>query len=316
MTSAPFDVIVDGVTMSGRLALAGGASHGAARRATVAHGSILALHGHGMTSAYFDGPADPDQSLLTIGAAAGFNVWAPDRPGYGAARDVSIDTLRMERQGELMTAAMAQLATTIDVGGGWLLVGHSFGLKMALCMAANWPASNGAPELVGVAGAGTGVRYGFLVGAGMPQAQPGDVSAAFGPAALYPEGSFRRGVNPSCRMAPIPDGESAAWPEVFRSWAARISVPVRFTYGDHERLWPFDDDAFAELRAMLPNSPRVECNIQRGAGHNVSLSRVGGGYHRGVITFFAACLSSADAELVDKLRPTGESGVDGSVNGV
>ena len=93
----------------------------------------------------------------------------------------------------------------------------------------------------------------------------------WGPEHLYPSGTFASG-NLPLASSREPGSEAAAWPALLRSIASDIRVPLQFTYGDHERLWPIDDASLAELRALFTASPRVEIAIQRGAGHNVSLS--------------------------------------------
>jgi pimeloyl-ACP methyl ester carboxylesterase len=45
----------------------------------------VALHGGGARARYWDSPVDPEASLLRAGAAAGWQVVVPDRPGYGAS---------------------------------------------------------------------------------------------------------------------------------------------------------------------------------------------------------------------------------------
>ena len=49
----------------------------------------------------------------------------------------------------------------------------------------------------------------------------------------------------------IQASEAAAWPALLRSIAGDIRVPLQFTYGDHERLWPIDDASLAEVRALF-----------------------------------------------------------------
>ena len=67
-------VIVDGVPMSALIA------ESAEPKAV-----IVAIHGGGTTSVYFDCPGHPSYSLLRSGAAAEFTVVALDRPGYGSS---------------------------------------------------------------------------------------------------------------------------------------------------------------------------------------------------------------------------------------
>ena len=52
---------------------------------TAARALVVALPGGGLRAGYFHGVVDPDQSLLTLGAALGFATLALDRPGYGAS---------------------------------------------------------------------------------------------------------------------------------------------------------------------------------------------------------------------------------------
>lgn len=275
----PFELSLDGLTLSGLLAEPDGEPRAL----------LVALHGHGMTARYFAGPADPSLSLLELGAALGFAVWAPDRPGYGAAVDADPATFAMFPQAALLTDAIDRLAADRPVGAGCVLVGHSFGLKLALTMAA----SPGQVPLLGVDGSGSGLRYTFEPGRTPPVAEPGDVNASWGPRRLYPPATFERGVLPAAPMAPAPKHEVVVWPDDLRGFADRVRVPVRFTFGDHERLWVVDDDHFAALRDLFVASPRATVDVQPGAGHNVSLSHAGRAYHLKVLAFAEECVLAA-----------------------
>src|ERR1700751_2739659 len=87
---------VDGVTLSGWMAEPDGPPRAL----------VVALHGHGMTARYFTGPADPELSLLEVGAALGFLVWAPDRLGYGASVDTDLASFAMFHQAEFLHTAI------------------------------------------------------------------------------------------------------------------------------------------------------------------------------------------------------------------
>ena len=50
------------------------------------------------------------------------------------------------------------------------------------------------------------------------------------------------------------------------NYAPRITMPVRFTFGDHERMWPIDDESLRELRGLFTASRRVETFVQPDAG--------------------------------------------------
>src|SRR5262249_47201468 len=87
--------------------------------------------------------------------------------------------------------------------------------------------------------------------------------------------------------------EALVWPSVLEAVAPKITIPVRFTYGDHERLWRIDDASLRELRTLFTASPRVETFIQPGAGHNVSLSHAAREYHQRALANAATCIAEA-----------------------
>jgi pimeloyl-ACP methyl ester carboxylesterase len=247
---------------------------------------IVALHGHGMTARYFAGPADSDLSLLELGAQLGFTVWAPDRVGYGASKGADPALVKMFPQAALLNDAIDRFGESHPIGAGCLLLGHSFGLKLALAMAA----SPGRLPLLGVEGSGTGLMYTFEPGRSLPEKQPGDVNASWGPRHLYPPSTFASGVLPAARLATVPIDEAAEWAQHFRGFAGRVRVPVRITLGEHERLWIVSEEHFEALRALLVSSPRVETDVQPGAGHNISLSRAGRAYHMKALAFAEECI--------------------------
>lgn len=276
----PFSLEVGALTLSGLLAEPAGATRGL----------ILAIHGHGMRSAYFAGPADLRLSLLELGAATGFTVWAPDRPGYGTATEVASDDHAMRRQAELLLDALDAFAKVRDTGAGCVLLGHSFGLKVAFAMASQ-PRGK---DLLGVEGSGAALRYTWRIGVDAPPAVPGDKGYAWGPAGLYPPRTFERGIAPVATMPAESKGEGAAWPDDFRELAPRITVPVRISFGDHERLIFTGPDELDELRALFPASPRVEVGIHPGAGHNISLARSARAYHLKALAFAEECILATE----------------------
>ncbi len=249
---------------------------------------VLAIPGSAMTCSYFDGPVDPAGSLLDLGASLGFTVWSIDRPGYGASADTPDERLDIFGQAELVHRALDTFEREHDVGAGFFVVGHSYGLKVALVMAAD---ARGR-RLLGIDGAGTGLRYAFDPRR-PPRNEDGDRGPIWGPEDIYPVGTFDRGRLPLGRVPTIQSAEAPEWPGVIRSIAADIAVPLRFTYGGHERLWPIDDAALAELRDAFPLSPRVETAIQPGSGQNISLSNAAAPYHRRALAFATDCAAAS-----------------------
>jgi pimeloyl-ACP methyl ester carboxylesterase len=285
----PVNVSVDGVTLSGLLAEPDGPPRAL----------VVALHGHGMTARYFAGPANPDLSLLEVGAALGYTVWAPDRPGYGTSVGANPASLAMFPQAEFLHMALARFAGNHPVGAGCFLLGHSFGLKLALTMAA-FP---GEQTIIGIDGSGSGLMYTFDPGLSRPESQPGDVNASWGPRHLYPPTTFAEGVLPVAATPSIPEREAAEWPDDLRSFAPEIRVPVRFTFADHERLWVVGAEHFSALRAVLAQCPRLEIAIQRSTGHNISLSTVARAYHLKALAFAEECILDAAGGLAGERSP-------------
>jgi hypothetical protein len=253
---------------------------------------LMAVHGAGMTSGYFNAEG---RSLLEQGAAAGFVVWAPDRPGYGASAELADDRLGLFAQADLLHRGLAELG---PIGAGCFVLAHSYGLKVALAMAADKRAQG----WLGLDGSGTGVRYTFEPGETQPPSVPGDRSPTWGPPDLYPASIFA-GV-PRARVPRRQSAEAADWPAEFATFAPRITIPVRLTFADHERLWALTDEHFDELRARLSGSPRVEIRIQHRAGHNLSLGHRALAYHRGALDFALECLA---ARVDGRRPPTGTS---------
>jgi pimeloyl-ACP methyl ester carboxylesterase len=289
-SGAAREILVDagGTTLSGLLAEPDGPPRAL----------IVALHGVGMHAGYYDATTAPGLSLLELGSQLGFAVWAPDRPGVGATADLPFEQTNPVLQAVCLLDAIDAFAAEHPVGGGVLLVAHSLGLRIAWAMAAS-PRGSG---LLGIDGVGNGVKYAFSAEemASLPdrsEAPPkveGDRGFMWGPTVLYPPTSFTRGALPLVTMKPPPSGEWSTnmewWSEDLSTVGHRIHVPVRLTFGEHERFWNLDPEHTDELRAVLPNVPSLSVEIERHAGHNVSLAWAARSYHLKVVAFAEACL--------------------------
>lgn len=112
---------------------------------------IVALHGGGFTSGYFD--AGP-YSLLDAASAAGCAAVALDRPGYGSSSPLPEGDRAIPRNAEFLRDAVAEIwRQRADDLTGVVLVGHSIGSLTSLHIAADpgdWP-------LLGVAVSGLGL---------------------------------------------------------------------------------------------------------------------------------------------------------------
>jgi pimeloyl-ACP methyl ester carboxylesterase len=267
---------------------------------------VLALHGGGMTAGYFHGRAHPDLSLLRLGRDLGFSVLALDRPGYGRSRAFLPDGQSLTDQASTVFDALQACAATADVGAGVFVVGHSYGLKLALHLAAH-PLGR---TLLGIDGSGALYRY-------APGLAPRDTSAESGGADrpeqsaprsrrelfwgsddLYPPATFAPGMRP---LAPVPESESresARWSDALPALAAEVRVPYQFTVAEQERWWQTGDEALAEYRALFTAAPSVTIQRQPATGHNISLSWAARSYHLRALAFAEQCLP----------RPTSRAG--------
>lgn len=244
---------------------------------------VVAVHGAGMHAGYWDAVAAPGMSLLQLGRELGFTVWAPDRPGIGWSGDLPDERIDLFSQARLLLDAIDVFAADHRIGAGVFLMGHSYGLKVALTMAAE-PRGR---DVLGIDGSGSGIRW---VGRGGARMADGDRGPAWGPADLYPPATFSRGSLPLHEMPASQIAESDRWPDDLRGFGARIVAPVRLTFGQHERFWPVDEGHFAELRSVLSRASRFSAHIQSDVGHNVSLGLAARSYHLSALAFAEACV--------------------------
>ncbi|MET0900460.1 MAG: alpha/beta fold hydrolase [Mycobacterium sp.] len=280
-TPSPRVVLVDGVPMSGLLAEV------AEPRAVV-----VAVHGGATTGAYFDCPDHPRLSLLRLGATLGFTVLALDRPGFGSSALYAGEFDDTPRRVDMAFAAVDTILGARDRGAGVFLLAHSNGSELVLRMAGH---ARG-PELLGIEISGTGVRQqdaarAVLAGASRENIPTGLRQLLWEPAQLYPDGvagSVR------IRSGPVSPGYEGSlvqtWLDDFPTLAAQVRVPVRFTLGEHERVWENGPAALAEIAALFTAAPRVTVHEQAGAGHNLSLGYAATAYHLSALSFIEECV--------------------------
>lgn len=283
----PIELHCQGICLSGLLA-----------EAPAPRALILALHGGGMDASYFHGRSHRDLSLLETGAALGYSVLALDRPGYGASADLAYPQGRLTNQAELLFAALDRFAEQYDGGAGTFIVSHSYGTKVAIAMAGLERGS----ELLGIDASGTGLRYEestlhLVADAEAPRPRGLERSLFWGPEWLYPEGTFAPGVRPIAEVPRIEQEESPLWTERLPGFAARVAVPIRISFADHERWWDVTPDALRQLKALFTQSPRVEIATQVLGGHNLSLGRCARAYHLKAIAFADECLLQRELAL-------------------
>jgi pimeloyl-ACP methyl ester carboxylesterase len=279
-TARPRVVLVDGVPMSGLVAVAEDPK-----------AVVVAFHGGASTAAYFDCPGHPQLSLLRTGADQGYTMVALDRPGYGASAPYPDAMQRPEQRVALAYAAVDKMLGANPRGAGLFLLGHSAGCELAVRMAAD----ERAEHVIGLELAGTGVQYhpataDILKTATATHRPTGLRDVLWQPAHLYPN-DVLSGMTNSATGALYEVEMTKSWPrQDFPALAARVHVPVQFTVAEHERVWRSDSETLTQIGAMFTSSSRFVINGQAGTGHNLSLSISAAAYHTKVLSFVGECV--------------------------
>lgn len=254
---------------------------------------VIALHGGGTTSIYFDCPGQPALSLLRTGAALGYTVIALDRPGYGSSALYPEAMTEPEERVRLAYLAVDRILGDRARGAGLFVLGHSNGCELAVRMAA----ADRGTEVIGLELAGTGLHYQDAARAALNSAGPGQRPTGlrellWEPASLYPE-AVLRGITNTSSGAPYEADMVGTWPKRdFPSLAAQVRAPVRFTFAEHEKVWESGPDAQREIRDLFTAADSFATNHQPGAGHNLSLGFSAGEYHHSVLSFVNDCAAA------------------------
>lgn len=251
---------------------------------------MLAIHGGGYTSRYFDVPG---QSFLSFAAAAGYWTLAIDRAGYGAAQ---ARTLPFDAQVPLLADVARWLLAEAGPGLPLFLHGHSIGGMLALLLAG---AETGLP-IVGLAMTGSGAvnheRAAAAIRARAASAESHNESTPDLRRRLMmgPDGSYDPAVAAFDPERDVPSAvadlnDASVWSEHFPAAAARCRVPVQFVVPEHDALWRADDAALSGVAALFAKAPFVEIRVQRMAGHAVELHRLARAHAYRILAFADEC---------------------------
>ncbi|MDP7706035.1 alpha/beta hydrolase [Mycobacterium sp. TY815] len=296
MNPRPRVVIVDGVPMSGVIA-----------EADEPKAVIVAIHGGGTTAVYFDCPGHPELSLLRLGSESGYTVIALDRPGHGSSAPYPEAVQTPEQRVDLAYGAVERILGERARGAGLFVLGHSGGCELATRMAAD---DRGA-DLLGLELGGTGRRYHdaakeIMRAAAVKERPPGTRELLWEPMRLYPP-DILRGVTNSSTSPAYERDVAVNWPHrYFPELAPAVRVPVRFTIGEHDRVYRGDDENLAEIAQMFSGAAAFTSNRHPDAGHNLSLGRNAADYHRSVFAFVDECVAT-HAAGVQRAAPSDSS---------
>jgi pimeloyl-ACP methyl ester carboxylesterase len=271
--------------------------------AAAPRGVVIAIHGSGYTSKYWDGVHDPSTSLLRVGSELGFRVLAVDRPGYGASSDAGSEFLGIDAQG----AVLGELVAGVHAESPSLpifLVGHSLGSVLAVRLAA----VDAAPYVAGIDVVGLPVRWRSDVRSAVEALLSGESELPSGPVrlAMYfgPPGTFDPRVLTLERLIThrVPRAEiqgSLESEAILAALCPLVRVPVQHTVAEFEGSVAGGDAVLALGHALFSNAPRVVSCLLANTGHNVSLHKVGRTYHLRALRFFEEILSSPSLVHVD-----------------
>ena len=257
---------------------------------------IVAWHGGAAMSAYFDDREWPRHSLLRLGAALGYTVLAPDRPGYGSSSPYAEQLAVPARRTDLAYAVVDRLLGSDPRGAGLFLMGHSAGSALVLGMAAD---EERAQDVLGMEIAGTGLRHHPYMAEMVEErrldpASDGKIGRGlydllWRHADLYPD-DVVGGTRFASRTPGYELQVGEGWPVDFPALAARIRVPVRYSLGDHEQVWSTGPEALAEVAGLFTASPRVDTDELADSGHNLSVGLTATAYHLKVLAFAEECV--------------------------
>ncbi|HWD05913.1 MAG TPA: alpha/beta hydrolase family protein [Amycolatopsis sp.] len=254
---------------------------------------LVALHGGGYNSRYFDVAG---HSLLDLGEATGFPIFALDRPGHGGSDPLAEGEVTYARGAEVLDAAIEQLWADHGAGRpGVVILSHSIGSAIAVHIAArqpHWPllgmslhgVNDVSPEPV------------VSLWRGSPSGQPITLTPEQRRAFLY-------GPDESVDPAAIECAQASSEPllleealEVVGEWTAavprlgsEVTVPVQYTLAEHDRLWVVDADRVAAFAGHFTTAAWVDARLLPGSGHNIDHHRLSRALHLRQLAFAWEC---------------------------
>lgn len=254
---------------------------------------IVAVHGGGFTSAYFDCDG---YSLLERAAAAGVPSIAIDRPGYAGSTPLPIGERAVPRNAELLQTIIARIWRERDFDVcGVVLVGHSIGSAISLYIASaatDWP-------LLGVAFSGLGTAPPSKIPPFWTFRAPDEwvhtpsqerLGRMFGPSGTFLPGAAERcdSISQPVWWREIVECYTP-WAQVFPDVCSRIGVPIHYRHGDLDHLWENGQDQINRFAGAFANAPQVDAKLVPNTGHCIDFHLTGKEFQEEEIAFAISC---------------------------
>jgi pimeloyl-ACP methyl ester carboxylesterase len=267
-------------------------------------GVVIAIHGSGYTSKYWDCLHESANSLLRVGSDLGFRVIAIDRPGYGLSRDADSAYLGIDAQSAVLGEFIADLraeSPAVPI----FLIGHSLGSVIAVRLAA----VDAAEHIAGIDVVGLPVQWrsdirvaveALLNGESRDLAsEPARLAMYFGPPGTYDPRVLSLERLMSQRVPRREMQDSLTSQAMLAELGPLVRVPVQHTVAEFEGSVAGGEAVLAQGYSLFCNSLRVVSYLQTNTGHNVSLHKVGRAYHLRAMTFFEEIIACRARSAID-----------------
>lgn len=263
---------------------------------------LVCIHGGGYCGRYFDVPG---ASLVEAANRGGFDVFSIDRPDHGVSRRLPKGELLIERNAAALWQAVDEL---IDREAPdcreVVLIGHSIGGAVALCMAAHPRLMRATLRGVAVSGialepvAGSGdFRYWLPPLRKLPMPRWLIAPKLFGPRGTFDRQVAKRSLDLALVWPVVQEllEVDGWWLEAVEEVAREVRVPVDIVLGEFEAIWKPDVESLGRFARLFSRSPRVESEIFKGAGHCIDHHRIGARFQARQLEFLRAQLAEQGA---------------------